>query len=141
MPLWLWRDLLAVSLLTTLSLHVSSLCSSAVRAMVTSIPVAVGAAIYKAAAAGLVTDLGYRAIRAATVSETDRVRRLQVMAMQVRSEYALFLCAGVTMALLLLFAFANHRRGEHRPSFVVIQGTVLIAAGTLCLALPVLAWR
>ena len=141
LPLRLWRDLLAVSLLTTLSLYVSSLCGSAVRAMVTSIPVAVGAALYAAETAGLVTDLGYRAIRAATVSETDRVRRLQVMAMQVRSEYAMLLCAGVAMALLLLFAFANHRRGEHRPSFVVIQATALIAAVTLCLALPVLAWR
>ena len=38
----------------------------------------------------------------------------------------MLLCAGVAMALLLLFAFANHRRGEHRPRFVVIQATALI---------------
>jgi ABC-2 family transporter protein len=141
MPLRLRREPPVVILLTMLSLYVSSLCGSAVRAMVASIPVVVGSALYTGAAAGLVTDIAVRAVRAATVSESNRVRVLQRMAMETRIQYALILAAIVTIALLLRFAFVNHRSGEHRPGTVIMQGTVLLLAFTLCLALPVLIFR
>lgn len=140
-PVRLWRDLLAVSLLTTLSLYVSSLCGSVVRAMVVSIPVVVGSALYTGAAAELMAGIAIRAVRAATVPESNRVRVLRRMAMERRMQYALILAAIVTIALLLRFAFVNHRSGEHRPGKIVIQVTVLLLALTLCLAMPVLTWR
>ena len=52
----------AVLLLSTLSLYVSSLSGSAVRAMVTSIPVALGAGLYASATAALVSRIAYRAV-------------------------------------------------------------------------------
>jgi hypothetical protein len=141
MPLRLWREPPFVILLTTLSLYVSSVCGSAVRAMVASIPVVVGSALYTGAAAELMTGIAIRAVRTATVSESNRVRVLQRMAMETRMQYALILAAIVTIALLLRFAFVNHRRGEHRPGQIVIQVTVLLLALTFCLAMPVLTWR
>ena len=98
MPLRLWREPPVVILLTTLSLYVSSLCGSAVRAMVASIPVVVGSALYTGAAAGLMADIATRAVRAATVSESNRVRVLQRMAMETRMQYALILAAIVTIS-------------------------------------------
>jgi len=112
-----------------------------VRAMVASIPVVVGSALYTGAAAELMTGIAIRAVRTATVSESNRVRVLQRMAMETRMQYALILAAIVTIALLLRFAFVNHRRGEHRPGQIVIQVTVLLLALTFCLAMPVLTWR
>jgi hypothetical protein len=141
MPLRLWREPAMVILLTTLSLYVSSLCGSTVRAMVASIPVAIGSALYTAAAAGLMSEFALLAVRAATVSEPNRVRVLQRMAMEANIRYALILSAIMTTALLLRFAFVNHRSGEHRTSTVVVQATVVLLVGTLFIALPVLAWR
>jgi ABC-2 family transporter len=141
MPLRLWREPAIVILLTTVSLYVSSLCGSAVRAMVASIPVAIGSALYTGAAAGLMREFALLAVRAATVSESNRVRVLQRMAMETRIQYALILAAIVTIALLLRFAFVNHRSGEHRPGTVVVQAIVVLLVGTLFLALPGLAAR
>ena len=141
MPLRLWREPPVVILLTTLSLYVSSLCGSAVRAMVASIPVVVGSALYTSAAAALTTEIAMRAVRAATVSESNRVRVLQRMAMETRIQYALILAAIVTIVLLLRFAFVNHCSGQHQPGRIVIQATVLLLALTFCLAMPVLTWR
>ena len=45
----------------------------------------------------------------------------------------------MTIALLLRFAFVNHRSGEHRPGIVVVQATVVLVVGTLFIALPLLA--
>jgi hypothetical protein len=98
--------------------------------MVASIPVVVGSALYTGAAAELMTGIAIRAVRTATVSESNRVRVLQRMAMETRMQYA-----------LILAAFVNHRRGEHRPGQIVIQVTVLLLALTFCLAMPVLTWR
>ena len=113
-----------------------------------SAPPASGPAMSEAASAllaslaeGLVIDIGLRAVRAATVSESNHVRVLQTMAMETRIQYALMLAAIVTVAALLRFAFVNHRSGEHRFGTVIVQGTVLLLAFTLCLAVPVLAWR
>jgi hypothetical protein len=141
MPLRLWREPPAVILLTTVSLYVSSLCGSAVRAMVGSIPVIAASALYAGAAAGLIYEIAFRALQAATVSESNRVRVLRRMAMETRIQYALILAAIMTVALLLRFAFLNHSSDEHRPRTVVAQAIVLLLVLTLSLALPVLAWR
>ena len=141
LPLRLRIDPAGVVLLTTVSLYVSSLCGSAVRAMVASIPVAVGSVLYVTTVGGMMTDMAYRAIRTATASEPRSVRLAHLMTMQTRSQYALILAAAVTTALLLRFGFTNHRSGEHPPAMVASQATVLILALTLCLAVPILAWR
>ena len=109
--------------------------------MVASIPVAIGSALYTGAAAGLMREFALLAVRAATVSESNRVRVLQRMAMETRIQYALILAAIVTIALLLRFAFVNHRSGEYRPGTVVVQAIVVLLVGTLFLALPGLAAR
>jgi hypothetical protein len=141
LPVRLRSEPVAVILLTTVSLYVSSLCGSGVRAMVASIPVVVGSALYVTTVGGILSDIAYRAVRDATVSESNRVRVLQMIAMQTRTQYAVILAAMVTMALLLRFGFTNHRSGEHPPAMVAIQATVLLLAVTFCLAVPVLAWR
>ena len=87
MPLRLWREPAIVILLTTLSLYVSSLCGSAVPAMVASIAVTIGSALYAGAAAGLMSEFALLAVRAATVAESNRVRVLQRMAMEARIKY------------------------------------------------------
>jgi hypothetical protein len=141
MPLRLWREPVIVILLTTLSLYVSSLCASAVRAMVVAIPAFVASGLYTHAVGGFVTDIAYRTVRNLNASASRNVRIEQFTSMQTRSEYALVLAAIVTEVLLLRFAFINHRSGEHRPRTVIIQATVLILALTVCLAVPVLIWR
>ena len=108
--------------------------------MVASIPVVVGSALYVTTVGGILTD-AYRAIRTATASEPRSVRLAHLMTMQTRSQYALILSAVVTTALLLRFGFTNHRSGEHPPAMVAIQATVLLLALTVCLAVPVVAWR
>jgi hypothetical protein len=138
MPLRLWREPRIVILLTTLSLYVSSLCGSAVRAMVASIPVAVLSAMCAAFVAETVIDTVFRtALRAVTAP----LPRAQIVRIQAASEYAMLLSAAAVVLLLLRFAFVNHRSGEHRPGTVVVQATVVLLIGTLFLALPVLAVR
>ena len=141
LPLRLWKEPAIVILLTTLSLYVSSLCGSAVRAMVASIPVVVASGLYAVTVSGLVTAIGYRAVGDATASESRGVWIARMTIMQTRVEYAVILGAVVTIALLLRFGFVNHRSGEHRAGQVAIQATVLLLALTFCLAMPVLAWR
>jgi hypothetical protein len=134
MPLRLWREPAIVILLTTLSLYVSSLCGSAVRAIVVAIPVATLSAI----SITLVADIVISTVFPTAIGPLSRA---QIARIRTASEYAKLLSAAVVAFLLLRFAFVNYRSGEHRPGTVVVQVTVLLLVGTLLLALPMLAVR
>ena len=120
--------------LSTLSLYVSSLSGSAVRAMVTSIPVRVGAGALREGDGRLVSRVAFRAVSSPT-GQSREVQVATMMSVQTRTEYALVLAVVVMVVLLLRFAFVNHRSDDRRHSRTLAQAAVLFAAVTLCLAL------
>jgi ABC-type transport system involved in multi-copper enzyme maturation permease subunit len=132
--------LVAVLVLSTLSVYVSSLSGSAVRAMVTSIPVAIGAALYGSATTNVVGRIEYRAVFPLT--RQNREEWIAAMTnVQARMEYALLLTVVVMVVLLLRFAYVNHRSDDRRHSRTLMQAAVLIGAFTVCLLSPLLRWR
>jgi hypothetical protein len=142
LPARLPRQLMAVVVLSTFSLYVSSLCGSAVRAIVASIPLSFAAMLYGTATRGLVTAMSYRDLAQASAASQNRdARYAALIALQARTEYAMVLTLIVMVVLLLRFAFVNHRSDERRPSRTIAQAIVLVASFTLCLLSPLLGWR
>lgn len=139
LPDRLLRELpLAVVVLTALSLYVSSLCGSAVRAMVASISVAVCAGLYSTFVANVVRNV----VVGAVVIEAGRpLSRWQIERIQAASKYAMLFAATAAVILLLRFALVNHRSGERRIGVTVAQAAILIAVTTVFLAAPVLLSR
>lgn len=139
LPARLLRALpLAVVMLTALSLYVSSLCGSAVRAMVASIPVAVCAGIYSRFVVNIVSN---EVFRAAFHESGGPLPRWRIEQIQTASTYAMVFAAAAVVILLLRFAFVNHRSGEQRIGVTVAQAAILIVVTTIFLAAPVLVWR
>jgi hypothetical protein len=139
LPARLLRELpLAVVLLTALSLYVSSLCGTAVRAMVASIPVAVCAGIYSRFVANVVLNV---VVGAVFIEAGRPLSRWQIERIQAASQYAMLFAATAAVILLLRFAFVNHRSGEQRIGVTVAQAAILIAVTTIFLAAPVLLSR
>jgi hypothetical protein len=134
------RALVAVLVLSTLSIYVSSLSGSAVRAMVTSIPVATGIALYAGETTAAVGRIAY-----GSVFQLTRQNREEWVAtnmnVQARMEYALVLSVVVMVVLLLRFAYVNHRSDDRQHSRTLTQAAVLFTALTLCLLSPLLSWR
>jgi hypothetical protein len=120
------ETLAAAVLLTTCSLYVSSLSSSAVRAMVNSIPVVIAGTVFVSAFAALVISIGYRVI-----TDGDLLRSFET------SSRSLYIWLAVLVAAMFLwFAFSNHRSMERRAPRVALQVLALVITAACCLALP-----
>ena len=140
LPPRLVRELLiAVVMLTAISLYVSSLCATAVRAMVASIPAALLSRIYTAFVANVVINVVFQA--AFLEAGRRSLPRSQIERIQAASSYAMLFAATAVVILMLRFAFLNHRSGEQRIGVIVAQAAILIAVATIFLAAPVLVWR
>jgi hypothetical protein len=140
LPPRLVRELLiAVVVLTAISLYISSLCATAVRAMVASIAVAVCAGIYSAFVANIVINTVFQAAR--SESPAGWLPHAQIQRIQAASNHAMLFAAAAVVILTLRFAFVNHRSGEQRIGVTVAQAAMLIAVTTIFLAAPVLMWR
>lgn len=137
------RPLLAVLLLTAGSLYVSSLCTSGVKAMVMSLPLLVGSAMYAATLNTVLWAAAYRMFHE-TMLHASPAFRLQWIRASVAVQWStqvMTIAAGVALTLLLLrFAFVNHRTAERSTRRTVFQGTVLFALVTLAVALPIALW-
>lgn len=139
-----WREpLLAVLVLTAGSLYVSSLCTSGVKAMVMSLPLLVGSTMYAATLGTVLWRAANRMFFEPILHASPAVRLQWVradVALQSSTE-AMTIVAGVALTVLLLrFAFVNHRTAERSTRRTVVQGTVLFAALTLAVAIPVAWW-
>ncbi len=132
------EPLVAVVLLTMLSMYVSSLSASGVRAMVPSIALVMVTSMYAGAMASVIGRIAYRSIFQ-TPGGSD-LRRAAVKALQTRTEYAMVLTVILISVLLLRFAFVNHCSDERRPSRTIAQAIVLFAVLTICLMSPLLSW-
>jgi hypothetical protein len=125
-----WRTTtVAVAVLTTGSLYLSSLCTSGVRAMVLSLPVFVGAAVFIQVVASAISR--YPSVRSASGG-----LRGPIGLHHVASYESVMLVITVSfIALLLRFALVNHRSAERRATRVWRQVIWIVGILTLAVAL------
>jgi hypothetical protein len=140
-----WRprrvnETLAVALLlTTCGLYVSSLSSSAVKAMVNSIPVVIAGAVSTSIVGALVMSIGHRYI-AGPFGQNRYVNGELLRSFQPNS-IGLYLCVAVAIAgLFLWFAFTNHRSTERRVARAALQVVALVITAFCGLALPLILY-
>ena len=131
---------LAVALLlTSCGLYVSSLSSSAVKAMVNSIPAVIAGAVFSSIVGVTVMTIGHRYI--AEPFAQNRYVKYELLRSFQPNSTALYIWLAVPIAALLLwFAFTNHRSTERRVARAVLQVAVLVVTALCGLALPLILY-
>jgi hypothetical protein len=140
-----WRprrvnETLAVAvLLTSCGLYVSSLSSSAVKAMVNSIPAVIAGAVFASIVGAMVMSIGHRYI--AEPFAPNRYVKYELLRSFQANSTGLYLWVAAAMAALFLwFAFVNHRSTERRVARAVLQVVALIITALCGLALPLILY-
>ena len=130
------KETLAVALLLTSSgLYVSSLSSSAVKAMVNSIPAVIAGAVFSSIVAAMVMSIGHRYI-AGSSGQNRYVNAELLRSFQANTTgFYLWLALSIT-GLFLWFAFTNHRSTERRLAPAALQVAALIVTAFCGLAFP-----
>jgi hypothetical protein len=113
------------------SLYVSSLSSSAVRAMVNSIPVVIAGTVFVTASLAVVMSIGYRVIAGPYGQNRELLRCFEASSVSLYVWLALLLAG-----MFVWFALTNHRSTERRAQRVALQLVTLIVTALCCLALP-----
>jgi energy-converting hydrogenase Eha subunit A len=124
------------------ALYVSSLCSSGIRAAITTIPVIVFAAVYSMAANDLFMRTAHNAYRA---TRADMVRlgaagAASFRQMETATEAGLMAGVLLLVAALGVFAFSNHRHIDRSGRWLAAQGVIVLALITLTVAFPAVVW-
>jgi MFS family permease len=134
------KETLAVAvLLTSCGLYVSSLSSSAVKAMVNSIPVVIAGAVFASIVGGMVMSIGHRYI--AGSFGQNRYANAELLRSFQPNSTTLYLWLAVPIAgLLLWFAFTNHRSTERRVARAALQVAALVITAFCGLALPLILY-
>ena len=131
--------LAAVVLLTSCCLYVSSLSSSAVRAMVNSIPAVIAGAVFVMTSVALVMSIGYRLITGPYGQ--NRIVNHELARSFDMSSAALYVWLAVPVAAMFLwFAFTNHRSMERQVPRVALQVLALVFTAACCLVLPLVLY-
>lgn len=134
-----WENTVLVVFLTMCSLYLSSLCTSGVRAMVLSLAVTLSALVVFQT----VTSLAWRVVRQLSETAGRLPRGLGVGQFNsfrsVMFWLTLVLLAGF-VALLLRFAFLNHRSAERSARRVWWQAIWIAGFIVLGAALPAVVW-
>jgi ABC-type transport system involved in multi-copper enzyme maturation permease subunit len=132
------KEPLAVAvLLTSCGLYVSSLSSSAVKAMVNSIPVVIAGAVLTGIVAVMVMSIGHRDV-AASFGQNIAANAELARSFQANTTRAYLWLAALIAGLLLWFAFINHRSTERRVARALLQALVLIITALCGLAVPLI---
>lgn len=129
--------IIAVMLLATGSLYVSSLCGSGLWALLMSIPAVVGSTMFLQLAFEWLGNPSYAAVRRLAGGVTPVFRR-PVYFVPPRA-LALLLIAGF-IAITLRFAFTNHRSADRPPARVWMQ-VILMAAFVAAGVITGAAWH
>ena len=134
------KEMLAAAvLLTSCSLYVSSLSSSAVRAMVNSIPIVIAGSVFVTTSVVLMMSIGYRVI-AGPYGQNRVVNRELLRSFEVNSAGSYVWLALLVAGMFVWFALTNHRSTERRLQRVALQLVTLIVTALCCLALPLLLY-
>jgi hypothetical protein len=130
-PVRAWREMTVVLVwLTTSSLYVSSLCGSGVKAAVLNLPALFGTVMFVRAAIALAYEMPYPAI----------VPKIYVSSQTwatIMTSAALTLTIAIA-ALVLRFAFGNHRSAERAPRRISRQ--VAWVGSTLAAGVLIMSW-
>jgi len=133
------KTLAAAVLLTSCCLYVSSLSSSAVRAMVNSIPAVIAGTVFVTISMALVMSIGYRVI--AGPHGPSRYVDGELLRSFEPSSAGLYVWLALLVAgMFVWFALTNHRSTERRLQRVALQLVTLIVTALCCLALPLLLY-
>ena len=134
------KEMLAAAvLLTSCSLYVSSLSSSAVRAMVNSIPAVIAGTVFVMTSVALVMSIGYRVITGPYGQ--NRIVNHELARSFEMSSAALYVWLAVPVAAMFLwFAFTNHRSMERQVPRVALQVLALVFTAACCLVLPLVLY-
>jgi hypothetical protein len=114
---------LAVLLLASGSLYISSLCRSGLWALIMSLPTVVGSALFLQLSFQWLANPAYAAVRSLTGQPLPRFSGFYVYPPQALSY---LLIAGV-IAIALRFAFINHRSADRPAKRVWVQAIVMAA--------------
>jgi hypothetical protein len=134
-PRRLKETLAAAALLTSGSLYVSSLSSSAVRAMVNSIPAVIAGVVFVGTSRALVMSIGYRVI-AGPYGQNRVVNRELLRSFEASTGALHVWLAVLVAAAFLCFAFTNHRSMDRRVPRVVLQVLALVITAACCVTFP-----
>ena len=134
------KEMLAIAvLLTSGGLYVSSLSSSAVKAMVNSIPVVIAGALFSSIVGAMVMAIGHRYI--AGPFGQNRYANAELLRSFQPNSNAFYLWVAVSIAgLLLWFASINHRSTERPVSRAAFQLATLVITALCGLALPLILY-
>lgn len=134
------KETLAVAvLLTSCGLYVSSLSSSAVKAMVNSIPVVFAGVVFASIVGGMVKSIGHRYI--AGSFGQNRYANAELLRSFASNTTTLYLWLAVPIVgLFLWFAFVNHRSTERRVARAALQAVALVITAFCGLALPLILY-
>ena len=122
-------------MLTILSLYVSSLSTSGVKAMATSLPVVLVASVLGQSLHLMVGSTLYAALR---YGRTDQVAQERLVAYHHTLEGLFIGMVVVLAALLLAFGYANHRSVERGFRRIAPQMITIAAYVVVCLIVIVL---
>jgi hypothetical protein len=134
------KEMLAVALvLTSCALYVSSLSSSAVRAMVNSIPIVIAGAVVTTTVGAMVMSIGHRYI-AGPHGQNRYVDTELLRSFQLNSTSFYLWVAASLAGMFLWFAFTNHRSTERRVGRAALQVVALVVMAFCGLALPLVLY-
>ena len=122
--------IIAVILLASGSLYISSLCRSGLWALIMSMPAVVGSAALSAAQLRVV---GESLVRRGEVADRETAATISALLRLRRKRWSYLLIAGV-IAIALRFAFINHRSADRPAKRVWTQVIVMatfVAAGII----------
>jgi ABC-type transport system involved in multi-copper enzyme maturation permease subunit len=138
------RTLLPMTILTSLSLYVSSLSSSGVRAMVAALPVIIVTGLSGMIMSDFATRVVHRAYplrwTAPDTREVITARAARLNWMSSLTDAAIIAGLLTLAATAVWLAFQNHRRIDRSPRAVVVQLGIFAAVLAVMAVVPGLIW-
>lgn len=123
-------------IVTSISLYVSSLSSSGIRAMVASLPVIAGGLYFTALASDILVRAARRTMTSAMEGITSADRVAVFGRLQSVTDTALLAGMVLIAVTALWFGYLNHRRIDRPGSAAVVQAAILAAAVVFVAVLP-----